>query len=163
IIHGVLKEVGENVEGLGPEEFVRKVGPDFAGRYEVLFEKLRGHLSDHRAELESLFKSGDPAKQASMVGSETALGKAMDAAFAETVRLENLVYLFGEGATRNARMPFWQHFAERTRHALSTFPANTNPFLAQLLLGRFTAGAAYDWFTRPAPESWPEVDYFPTT
>src|SRR5690606_36347455 len=25
------------------------------------------------------------------------------------------------------------------------------------------AGAAYDWFTRLAPETWPEVGYFPTT
>ncbi|MGV3533600.1 MAG: DUF3419 family protein [Chthoniobacteraceae bacterium] len=162
IINGVLKEVGETVEDLGPEEFVTKVGPDFAGRYEVLFEKLRERLSNHRAELERLFELGDPVEQARMVGSETALGKAMDAAFAETMQLENLVCLFGEGATRNARIPFCQHFAERTRHALSTMPANTNPFLAQLLLGKFTPNAPYDWLTREAPETWPDVSYFHT-
>src|SRR5690606_29836012 len=129
------------------------------GRYEVLFAKLRERLSEHRAELEQLFELGDPVEQARMVGSGTALGKAMDAAFAETMRLGNLVCLLGKGATRNARIPFSQHFAERTRNALAQMPANANPFLAQLLLGRFTENAPYDWLTRKAPDTWPGVDY----
>ena len=46
-------------------------------------------------------------------------------------------------------MPFADHFVSRTRHALSTMPANTNPFLWQVLLGRFPCGANSAWLESP--------------
>ena len=160
VLEDLLRNRGFSLNELGPEELVTELGPDFAGRYEVLFRKLRERLSDHRLELEQLFQLGDPVEQARMVGPETSLGRAVDAAFAETMRLENLVCLFGEEATRNARDAFLAAFRGAHAPRAVDFPANANPFLAQLLLGKFSENARYDWLTRDALDTSPPVGLF---
>lgn len=142
----------------GPVEFVAEVGPDYAGRYEVLFHHLREHLAAHRAEIAALMSLDDPAAQARRVAPGTALRAALDRAFDRVMSLENLVALFGAEATRNPLQGFPRHFAERTFHALATFPARTNSFLAQLLLDPPAAGFP-DWLPAPAPARWPEIVY----
>lgn len=142
---------------LGEPAAVARLGADQAGRYEILFHHLRAHLEPCRDELEQLFTLDDPQEQAARVEARTRLGVAFDGAFDRVMRLENLVSLFGEEATRNSRMPFARHFATQTRRALAASPARANPFLAQLLLGRFVDGFAYEWLTRPSSERWPEI------
>src|SRR6185436_13145686 len=88
---------------------------------------------------------------------KTRLGGVLDAAFDSVMALPNLIALFGEGATRNRCEPFSRHFARRTREALATLPAAENPYLWQMLLGRFPDGACYPWFAAPPPSRWPEV------
>jgi S-adenosylmethionine-diacylglycerol 3-amino-3-carboxypropyl transferase len=73
--------------------------------------------------------------------------------------LPNLVSLFGEGATRNPRETFASHFASRLRWVLGAQPAAGNPFLSQMLLGRFTPGAEHFWLRQPAMESAPAVTW----
>ncbi len=143
----------------GPPELVSDWGPDHAGRYERLFAQLRAELNPHREELETLFRLGDPAEQHRRAASSTLLGQAIEAALASVMRLPNLIRLFGAEATGNARTTFARHFAERTQAALSTFPARENPFLAQLLLGRFLPGAHYLWLEAAPPHAWPQVIY----
>jgi S-adenosylmethionine-diacylglycerol 3-amino-3-carboxypropyl transferase len=157
---GDLKdELGLRSDVFGPTELVARLGPDNAGRYEILFHHLREHLEERREDLRELLALEDPTEQTRRIAPDTQLGQAIDRAFDSVMRLDNLVRLFGEEATRNSCVSFARHFAARTRHAFATLPARTNPFLAQLLHGTFFNGYAYDWLSYPAPRKWPEITY----
>ncbi|MBX3167353.1 MAG: DUF3419 family protein [Candidatus Eremiobacteraeota bacterium] len=67
--------------------------------------------------------------------------------FQRSFRLDHLVALFGEAATRNPRQPFADHFAERTREARQRPGASQNPFLQQVLHGHFGESPGWDWLT----------------
>jgi S-adenosylmethionine-diacylglycerol 3-amino-3-carboxypropyl transferase len=73
--------------------------------------------------------------------------------------LPNLLALFGEAATRNCCEPFSRHFAGRTRHALATLPAADNPYLWQMLQGRFPKEIVYPWLNAASPSRMPEVEW----
>ena len=153
-----LGELGLPADCVGPVAVCAARGPDHAGRYEVVFAQLRERLAPFAAELEGLMRLRDPAEQARRVAADTALGRALDAAFDEVMALENLVALFGEGATRNRVEPFARHFARRTRHALATLPAAESPYLGQVLLGRYPDAAA-PWLHLPPPPRLPDVTW----
>lgn len=118
-IECLLAALGLSGDALGPLHLVAERGPDFSGRYEVLFAALRARM---RGEV-----------------------RDRDAAFAEVMSLGNLVVLFGNEATQNPRVPFAEHFATRSRMALSRPLAHENPFLLQLFAGSFTPGFECDW------------------
>jgi S-adenosylmethionine-diacylglycerol 3-amino-3-carboxypropyl transferase len=122
-------------------------GPDYAGRYERCFAALSAALPD--AELDDLLRLTDPAEQARRAAPDTPLGRRLDTALDEVLALPNLVALFGEAATRNPVEPFARHFARRLRVALGNFPAADNPFVWQMLRGRYPPGRPADWFTLP--------------
>lgn len=140
------KLAGLNLEPsvLGPIDFVAQVGPDQAGRYELTFEKLREKLTDHRRELDELLLSPIPIEGFHLTGA----GQAVEVAFREVMSLGNLVQLFGNEATQNPRRAFSEHFADRTNEAFRTMPPRSNPFLWQILAGRFHPDHPYDWLTR---------------
>jgi S-adenosylmethionine-diacylglycerol 3-amino-3-carboxypropyl transferase len=144
---------------LGPADLLAEMGPDHAGRYERLFARLRHELQGHADELADLLRLSDPAEQARRVAPDTALGRALDRAFDEVMALPNLVRLFGEGASRNRREPFARHFAGRTRHVLASLPAADNPYLGQVLLGRFPGETLSPWLAAPAPDRLPIVTW----
>lgn len=147
------------MDALGPLEFVAEVGPDHAGRYESVFAELRRALSNRQAELESLLNLNNPREQRDWVASPTSLGMDLDQALDSVLALPNLVKLFGEEATQNPIEPFSRHFARRIRHVLGTLPARQNPYLWQMLLGRYPQGAAAPWLTMPAPRCLPQVTW----
>jgi S-adenosylmethionine-diacylglycerol 3-amino-3-carboxypropyl transferase len=132
-------------------------GADHRGRYEVLFTQLRQAMRDSLDEVKAVLLMKDAAERTARVAPHTPLGKVLDSAFDEVMALPNLVALFGSKATQNAREPFSRHFANRTRHAIASLPTADNPYLWQLLLGRFPDGVAYPWFTAPAPRQMPEI------
>ena len=146
---------------LGPLEEVAACGPDFAGRYERLFQALRQELSEFSQPLEDLLCLSDiqEQEQARRVKPETRLGQALDLAFANVMAQANLEELFGEGATRNPRESFATHFTGRLRWILETQPAAGNPFLSQLLLGHFAPGAEHCWLRLPIPQSVPAISW----
>ena len=144
-------------DALGPIDLVAKVGPDYAGRYEVLFSKLRETLSDAVDELIALLHLRDPAEQSRRADPATPLGRTLDGAFDSVMALPNLVGLFGEEATRNRCEPFSRHFARRTRHALASLSAADNPYLWQMLQGRFPKEIVYPWLDAASPGRMPEV------
>jgi S-adenosylmethionine-diacylglycerol 3-amino-3-carboxypropyl transferase len=156
---GALEVLRLPGDALGPPDLVAECGPDHAGRYERLFARLRAELLPEQAAIEALFALHEPAEQGRRVAASTPLGQALAAAFAKVMALPNLVALFGEGATRNPREPFADHFLARTRWALEHQSADGNPFLAQMLLGRFTRGAEHEWLKVPRPERMPEVTW----
>jgi S-adenosylmethionine-diacylglycerol 3-amino-3-carboxypropyl transferase len=144
-------------DALGPIDVVAEVGPDQAGRYEILFAKLREALSCAAEEITALLELRDPAEQSRRADPATPVGRTLDAAFDSVMGLPNLVGLFGEAATRNRGEPFSRHFARRTRHALATLPAADNPYLWQMLQGGFPQGVVYPWLSAAAPTRMPEV------
>ncbi|HXJ59616.1 MAG TPA: class I SAM-dependent methyltransferase [Verrucomicrobiae bacterium] len=150
-------------DALGPLDLMAKVGPDHAGRYEVLFSKLRETLGDAEHEITALLQLRDPAEQSRRADPATHLGRTLDGAFDAVMTLPNLVQLFGEAATRNRCEPFSRHFARRTRHALASLPAAENPYLWQMLLGRFPKDILYPWLSLVSPDRMPEVMWTVTT
>jgi S-adenosylmethionine-diacylglycerol 3-amino-3-carboxypropyl transferase len=144
---------------LGPTTFVAEVGPDYAGRYECVFAELRKDLDDQADGLAAVLRLTDPAEQEGRVAPATALGRRLDAALDTVMALPNLVRLFGEEATKNPVEPFGRHFARRLRHVLGTLPADSNPYLWQMLQGRYPEGSVAPWLTTRAPTRWPRVTW----
>lgn len=152
-----LDDLGIEPGLLGPGELLWERGPDYAGRYELLFSALRKSLTRHSKALGGLLRLRKPSRQSVRVSPKTPLGQALDAALDEVMSLPILVTLFGQAATGNQRQPFSRHFAGRIRHVLATLPAAGNPYLAQMLLGRFSGGTLYPWLTAPAPARMPKL------
>lgn len=142
---------------LGPLSLVARLGPDHVGRYEILFSHLRAELRDFSDEIIAALSMPAPWDRARLFDSHTRLGEAMDRAFDNVMSLENLVHLFSAQATQNSREPFSKHFAGRTRAALLMFSAAVNPYLWQLLVGRFPEQISYPWITATAPDQLPQI------
>jgi S-adenosylmethionine-diacylglycerol 3-amino-3-carboxypropyl transferase len=145
--------LGVDRDVLGPIEIVSSLGPDHAGRYELVFAELRAEMAAFAEQWPAVLNGGDVAA----VAPDAPLGRAMDRAFDQSMTLEHLVALFSAQATQNKVDSFSRHFARRTRVAIETLPTADNPFLWQLLTGRFPDAGPYDWFTAPPPERMPEV------
>jgi S-adenosylmethionine-diacylglycerol 3-amino-3-carboxypropyl transferase len=154
---GELNALNLPADALGNVDTVAEEGPDYAGRYEILFAKLRQALGGVAEELAASLGLRDPGEQTRRFHPATQLGQALDAAFDSVMSLPNLVGLFGDEATRNRCEPFSRHFARRTRHALATLPASDNPYLWQMLQGRFPDGVVYPWLSAPLPVRMPEI------
>jgi S-adenosylmethionine-diacylglycerol 3-amino-3-carboxypropyl transferase len=146
-------------DAIGEPDTIATLGPDYAGRYERCFAALQAELAPKREELRAILGMSLRDEQLRQFAPETTFGKHFDSAIDNVMSLENLVALFGSGATQNPAEPFSRHFARRIRHALATLPANTNPFLWQMLLGEYPAGHAADWFALPAPAKLPQITW----
>ncbi len=144
-------------DALGPTALASEVGPDHLGRYELVFAELRSEMRSHTDELFELLMLDDAAERVRRGAPTTRLGMALDLALDRVMALPNLVRLFGSDATRNSREPFSRHFARRIRHALAALPTRNNPYLWQMLLGRFPPGVRYHWLDAPAPGRMPHV------
>ena len=154
-----LADLGLSTDALGPPACVATVGPDQAGRYERVFAALRHDLSRHAGELDALLALKDPAEQERRVAPAAPLGRALDEAMGRVLSLPNLVRLFGEEATRNRVEPFARHFARRVRHVLATLPAAINPYLWQMLAGRYPPGHPAPWLAVPTPHRTAEITW----
>ena len=156
---GLLHDLGYTPEILGPTDFVALHGPDQAGRYERVFTAFRAILAPLASEIESLLDLEHPAEQSARVDPSTRLGAAIEHAFGDAMALPNLVALFGEQATRNPRAQFADHFLRQLRWNLAMLPARANPFLTQLLLGRFESGGEHRWLQMAPQAVLPEISY----
>jgi S-adenosylmethionine-diacylglycerol 3-amino-3-carboxypropyl transferase len=155
-----LVTLGLPAAALGPPEFVAAAGPDHAGRYECVFVALRESLGARAtAELGNGLRLRDPPEQRRRAAPDTELGRRLDEALDAVMALPNLVRLFGAEATNNPVEPFARHFARRIRHALATLPAADNPYLWQMLLGRYPPGAVAPWLAAAPPARMPEVTW----
>ena len=163
VLGATLRNLGISPEILGDGEVVYRMGPDQAGRYEFLFAELRRRLAGFSGELQSLLESRDTHQQSSKVDPESPLGMALDRAFDQAFAVPDIVHVFGSEATRNPLVPFSRHFAGRLRHVLAALPARDNPYLAQMLLGRFQDGATYPWLHAEAPRVMPRITWSVST
>lgn len=158
-LRAAFRAVGAPEEAIGPPIAWIEDGPDHTGRYERVFAQLRKELEPHMAAVQNLLCLRDPAEQSRRTDLATPLGQALDEAFDRAMDLPILIRLFGEGATQNRVQPFARHFAERTRHVLATLPAADNPYVWQVLAGRYPPGNAAPWFAAPAPVRLPEITW----
>lgn len=153
----LLQDLQLSPDILGRLDIVASLGPDHAGRYELLFARLRQALEPVRNDLDTLLQLSDPREQARRVEPGTPLGDVLDAAYDDVLALPNLIRLFGEGATQNPVEPFCRHFARRTRAALETLPAASNPYLWSMLAGYFPDGVPVPWLDLPSPSRLPQI------
>lgn len=154
-----LSALGFAADTLGPISYVAQVGPDHAGRYERVFAALREVLGEHTDDLDAVLGRHNPAEQAALVAPSTALGRQLDEALDSVMALPNLIRLFGEEATNNSVEPFSRHFARRLRHVLASLPADSNPYLWQMLKGRYPDGNVTPWLAQPMPARMPPVTW----
>lgn len=156
LIETLLGELELPEHALGPADAVARLGPDYAGRYERTFAALRAELRDQQFDLRDLLELRDPVEQERRVRPHTLLGQALDRAFEQVFAHRNLVKLFGEAATRNRAQPFDRHFAEQTRRALAARPAAGNPWLWQVLVGRYPSAVPAPWLELEPRDELPE-------
>lgn len=161
-LRAILSTIGVPAESIGPPCLWAADGPDHTGRYEHVFAALRKHLHAHSAPIEQLLSLRDLQEQARRVAPGTALSRALDDAFAVAMALPILIRLFGEGATRNRVESFTSHFVRRLRHVLGTLPAADNPYVWQVLAGRYPPGTPAPWLAEPAPTKAPEITWIPS-
>jgi S-adenosylmethionine-diacylglycerol 3-amino-3-carboxypropyl transferase len=155
----MLAVLGLGPDVLGPPGEVAERGPDYCGRYERLFAALREDLAEWRDEVKGLLDLRDPVEQARRAAPESRLGAALDRAFDAAFDLDTLGALFGQGATANRLEPFARHFAHRTRHVLGAMPAASNPYLWQLLEGRYPPGCMAPWLSATSGSALPAVTW----
>jgi S-adenosylmethionine-diacylglycerol 3-amino-3-carboxypropyl transferase len=136
---------------LGPAALIAKLGPDHAGRYEAAFAELRRLLHPNAGEITNFLNASNALTASAMIASDTATGRALDAAFAAALSLENLVALFGEAATQNPRQPFHRHFLQQLRDITKRIPPAENPWLWQLLAGKYPPNTPVDWLRDRSP------------
>jgi S-adenosylmethionine-diacylglycerol 3-amino-3-carboxypropyl transferase len=142
---------------LGPLPLVAGAGPDQCGRYELLFARLRFRMRRYERQWADLLMLDDAPRRVARAAPDSDLGKSLDASLEEVMALPTLVTLFSAEATHNAREPFANHFARRIRQALAAESTKDNPYLWQMLLGRFPQHVRYPWLDVPASQRMPEV------
>ena len=147
----IFHELGLADDVLGPPALIAELGPDHAGRYEAAFAELRRLLDPQHTEIMDFLTSTDLQSASVRVAPETATGQALDHAFSQALRLENLVALFGEGATQNPRQPFHLHFLHQLREFTTRHAPAKNPWLWQLLAGKFPPATPVDWLLDHSP------------
>jgi S-adenosylmethionine-diacylglycerol 3-amino-3-carboxypropyl transferase len=154
-----LDAIGLPSSMLGPPDVVAQKGPDFAGKYERVFLALKEALGDSSREVESLLAMGDVSEQRARAASGTSIRRVLTVALHDVMALENLVAVFGEEATRNPVQSFADHFAQRLFQVLAALPAATNPYLWQMLLGRYPDRAVVPWLSTGKQTSNTEVTW----
>ncbi|MGB0579132.1 MAG: DUF3419 family protein [Limisphaerales bacterium] len=143
---------------LGPAGTI-EMGVDHAGRYELLFTHLRQELKTVQPLLERLLRMNSLARQRTFLEGNTKLVEQLKGAFKRVMSLPNLVRLFGTGATANRVVPFARHFFERTLWSLRNQTAGDNPWMWQMLMGRFNCGHVYPWLSADRPDRVPAIYY----
>lgn len=121
---------------LGCLDRIARRGADHCGRYEAVFTEIRRALHPVSSVIQEFLASAQPVSPPAEIRS----------AFASVLRWENLVALFGEGATQNPRRPFHEHFSEQLCDISQRMPPADNPWVWQLLAGEFPRSGPYDWF-----------------
>ncbi len=156
----IFQNLGLAPNTLGPESMVSELGPDHCGRYEVAFAELRSLLSPEA--IGRFLRETDPKAASEMIAPGTEIGDTLDEAFAAALSLENLVALYGEGATQNPRRPFHEHFIAQLREITARQAPAVNPWIWQLLAGKFPPNAPVDWLLDSSPIL-TEPEYFQGT
>ena len=162
-LKSLFSEIGFPENVLGPISLVARLGPDHIGRYEQVFAALRRALAPSQSELDSLLSLSEVGEQIRAASPESSLGRRLDEALENVMSLSNLVRLFGAEATGNPLVSFSRHFARRIRRALADWPACGNPYLWQMLKGRYPAGCFAPWFACAAPQTLPEIAFTNTS
>lgn len=146
-----LKQIMNTLE-LSQESFgdwseVCLLGPDHCGRYEAVFAALRKEFKNNGGTMKLLLDGNSYAQQ------------ALERAFARVMNQKNLVAIFGEDATANKAISFWQHFHNQTEMVFFFRSAARNPYLFQMLTGGFPTNSVYPWLDAPSKEIDTDIEF----
>jgi S-adenosylmethionine-diacylglycerol 3-amino-3-carboxypropyl transferase len=147
-----LHAAGLAADSLGSLGLVARTGPDFSGRYEQLFAALQASIASDLTMahgLQHLLLVDDTTRQSEWLAANPTWWQQLEKIFEVVFDLPNLTALFGDEATRNPYQPFAQHFLEQLRKVLTTLNVRRNPFVWQLLTGRYPELGIPDWLTLP--------------
>lgn len=148
---GIFDELDLSHDIFGEQAHVARFGPDHYGRYEAAFAELRRLLRKDEDEMTSFLEMSDSTVASEAITPGTTLGAAIDFAFARAFALENLIALFGEGATQNPRRPFHEHFPAQLREITARHAPAENPWIWQIFCGKFPPETPYDWLRDSTP------------
>jgi S-adenosylmethionine-diacylglycerol 3-amino-3-carboxypropyl transferase len=140
-------------DSLGPPSAVAQLGPDYCGRYEQLFAALQAALrfnSDLSCGLGELLALGSAKAQIVWLDHHAGWWQSLADVFNDIFALPTLVALFGDSATQNRVQPFARHFLEQLRQLLTHHSVRDNPFVWQMLCGRYADHARAAWLDLPA-------------
>ena len=151
VIEKFLQENGLASDVFGPLDMVYNLGPDYCGRFERLFAELAGELSDFHFD-QNFLRTSDLRVQYRSVENFVYFPPRLRSSLERVMTQANLVALFGEAATSNRVMNFARHFELAIFKALKTIPNRSNPYLSQVLCGRFTSPTVFPWIGMPASE-----------
>jgi S-adenosylmethionine-diacylglycerol 3-amino-3-carboxypropyl transferase len=146
-------ELGLGRDAIGAAPQVAHIGPDYAGRYEQLFVALQETIRSDpvlHCGMNDLLALNGAAEQRSWLGQNVEWQQKLSIVFNRVLVLDNLVALFGEGATRNPRLGFAEHFFSQFIDLAHRLPLSENPFAWQMLRGRFPHGMHALWLSLPA-------------
>lgn len=129
---------------LGPINFVSELGPDYVGRYELLFRRLQYEIDEQRLS-DFLLNLNDLDQQKFFLSNQLNYKSKLRLAFNSVMKLDNLVKIFGNEATQNMVIPFAEHFYLRTIEVIENIPNLNNPYLSQLLSSKFSGNNYYPW------------------
>lgn len=125
---------------LGDLDQLSQFGPDYMGRYELLFKALQQELLLHCQQITSLLNQKIP-----MLPLAPNLTESIESAIKKVMSTQNLITLFGEDATQNPAKPFYQHFIDQTFQLLLKGKTANNPYLTQFLQGRYVEDQYAPW------------------
>jgi S-adenosylmethionine-diacylglycerol 3-amino-3-carboxypropyl transferase len=148
----LLAELDLANESLGPLDEVAALGLDYCGRYEQLFAALQMAIAaDEQLTdwLERLLLSGSITMQTDLLADHSTAWQKLAAIYDEVFALPNLVALFGEGATQNRVQSFSKHFLGQLHLLLQRQPLHLNPYVWQLLCGKYPNGTPAPWLNLP--------------
>lgn len=148
---GIFGKLNLATDTFGSLSRVAEIGPDHCGRYEAAFAELRRLLQPRSNGIADFLATTDEQSASRMIASDTEIGRALDSAFATALRLQNLIALFGEGATQNPRQPFHRHFLQQLRDITARLAPARNPWIWQLLAGKFPFDSPVDWLLNSSP------------
>ena len=148
-----LKELNYTEDVFGPIDQVSKNGPDYMGRYEYVFAALQEQLEKHLESLCFLIYNDCIPNKEIIIELHNALKNVLTK--------PSLVALFGNDATQNAIKPFSDHFFEQTLMIMKNtqLASSKNPYLQQMLLGKFKENVYYPWLTQVPNSNIPEIHY----
>jgi S-adenosylmethionine-diacylglycerol 3-amino-3-carboxypropyl transferase len=120
----------------GDHTIIHTLGLDYAGRYEWLFSELSTAIDKNEPlslHLTHLLNLNNTVAQTHYLQTQASVASELQILLENYMALPQLIALFGEEATQNPQQSFAAHFNERLLWALQNIPANSNPYLWQML------------------------------
>jgi len=152
-VEETCQRLGLDANLLGPQNLWAEKGLDYSGRYEIVFEKIRAILNPFHGEIEQMFSSSDSVAPSKIYFDQ------LEQAFDKVMSQDHLVTIFGEQATANRVQDFSQHFFKRTQTAFEIMPCFHNPYLAQVLLGKYMNQKYPSWLNRQRKNKNSSIEY----
>lgn len=152
VVADLLNRTENHKNVMGDIEALGKYGPDFFGRYEWLFEKMREAFGEDQASIDAAI-NGQKVEN---------IQSRLETGISEAFALPVLHTLFGKEATHNSVQTFTQHFVAQTLLALAQQPQQ-NRFLKSFLQPENKGSELPLWMTIPESDAGENIERYTMT